>query len=248
MGAPTPTRALAEHEVTANIEHFRRPGPRGFPVRNVTLSGLPLSWELRDVVDTALALGIERVVAHVEPGRRVAAPGVERVVVVRTEPEARTVEDEPTAVSIPLEGPVLAELPAILPSLRSVPTVTLVWPYPGGPRPAPVEDVREALLACRAMLRTLPWGIKGLPYCTLRGLEPELSLEGRIWPTSNRYYVDADHQRERALLLRPDLLQLAKMDSCRFCKVDQRCDGAASEWLQAGLTGGLSPVEDSRTP
>ncbi|MEM6928766.1 MAG: hypothetical protein AAF602_17645, partial [Myxococcota bacterium] len=88
-----------------------------------------------------------------------------------------------------------------------------------------------------------PWGIKGLPRCTLRQLDEEVSLAGRIWRTRNRYYVDADHQRSRALMFEPDLVQLVKSDRCRFCAVDDRCDGVAERWLAEGLVPELLPLE-----
>ena len=72
------------------------------------------------------------------------------------------------------------------------------------------------------------WGVKGLPLCTLRPLESVVDVRSRIWRSANRRYVDADHQHDGALLLRPDLLQLMKVDACRFCKVDHHCEGVAS--------------------
>ena len=94
----------------------------------------------------------------------------------------------------------------------------------------------------RGSLGELSWGIKGLPLCTLVDL-PVADLADRVWRTGNRLYVDADHQRSEALLFQPDLVRFVKVDACRFCAVQARCDGVASSWLERGLVGPLTPVD-----
>lgn len=251
VGAPTPTRDMTPGEVMDNVSRFVAPGPRAHPVRHVTLSGIPRAFPVSQVVDHAIGAGVKRVTLHLEPGREPGHPAVAVASAIRNPEE---VSDLPTpshvvSVTVPLEHEVLALLPAIARRLAGVAIrgVTLLWPFPGYARdrmPPPVSDVRRALGDASADLAPLDWRVKGLPRCTLQGLP----LAGRIQPTTNRHYVDADHQGAAALLFRPDLVDLAKVDACRFCKADHRCDGVAREWLEAGLTGGLSPVEDMPTP
>jgi hypothetical protein len=93
------------------------------------------------------------------------------------------------------------------------------------------------IVAVEDALEGLPWTIKGLPACVL----PE-GLRGRIGRTSNRWYVDAERQRDRALLFVPDVLAFAKREACRFCDLDARCDGVAERWLLDGLVGALRPL------
>lgn len=250
FGAPVPARPMTEAEVRCNISHFRHPGPRAHPVTRVVLSGVPEGMSLRGIVGHALEQGVTQVVAHLRPGATVDDPRVRVACAVRSEAECEALaRGRPLpSVTVPLEEEVLPRLRSILARLADIDSsgVTLVWPYPhrAGKPPPPAAAVVAALGGVGAELGTLNWGIKGLPRCTLRAVEGGVSLDGRIWPTANRYYVDAEHQAELALLLRPDLLEMAKVDTCRFCKEDHRCDGVAGEWLRAGLTGGLSPVED----
>ena len=61
--------------------------------------------------------------------------------------------------------------------------------------------------------------------------------------SQNRWYVDADHQKEAALLFFPGVVTFAKGDVCRFCAADGACDGALPAW--AGRPGNppLRPFE-----
>ena len=79
-------------------------------------------------------------------------------------------------------------------------------------------------------------GLKGLPACRLT------RHRERMWRSRNRWYVDAGHQRDKALLFFPDVTRFAKADACRFCSWSDRCDGAPDAWLRAGLAGTLTPV------
>jgi hypothetical protein len=68
--------------------------------------------------------------------------------------------------------------------------------------------------------------VKGLPACYLGEWK---HLAGR---TANRWYVDADHQLDRALLFFPDVVAFHKGEACRFCPADGACDGFFATYLR----------------
>lgn len=255
VGAPEPSRELSLDEVLYNARHFLEPGPRSAPVQRVVLSGLPDAWlagPLSEAVEILTASGIERVVAHLDETQIVSVPkrgfGCDLVVTSCT-PRTIAAATISFSLTIPLVPEVLDHIDVVMEeaaALRPV-RVTWVWPFPDGTasRPVPAGSVAEILARNLGRWRqpSFPWGIKGLPRCTLRQLDQEVSLAGRIWRTRNRYYVDADHQRSRALMFEPDLVQLVKSDRCRFCAVDGRCDGVAERWLAEGLVLELLPLE-----
>ena len=258
LGAPVASRALTPAEVDANVDHFRDPGPRHRAVRRVVLSGLPEAWLAAEVAARVAHMaeqGVERAVLHLHPAHagRVRPGGL--VLPTDVAVAVRSVGDVARLppglrVTVPLTASVVGDLAAIVEALPRIEPagVTLLWPYPSGAvEPPPgVASIVGALTALGSALRELPWGIKGLPLCTLLPLSARLGLRERVWQSANRFYVDADHQQGEALLLRPDLVRLTKVDSCRFCKVERQCEGVAAEWLEAGLTGGLHPIEDEK--
>lgn len=230
-GAPWPARSMADDEVDANVRLFATPGPRGRPISGLVLSGLD-----RDVTDRiahARALGVARVVVHAESGQVVSGADVVTVA-VRSVADAARVRGGVAVV--PLEQEVLARLADIV-AVLDAERIVLTWPFPvAGQAPPPRADAVVSALAgvLPGMGREVE--AKGIPRCVLAGLPVRVSR------TSNRWYVDADHQRERALLFVPDVLQLAKREACRFCTEDPSCDGVAERWLELGLAGPLLPL------
>ena len=78
--------------------------------------------------------------------------------------------------------------------------------------------------------------IQGLPPdISISGIPPCLSKKANLKQTSNRWYVDADHQKEKALLFFPNLLRYYKADSCRFCKLNTQCDGFFRQYLSQDI-------------
>ncbi|HHO53400.1 MAG TPA: hypothetical protein ENK18_21650 [Deltaproteobacteria bacterium] len=255
VDAPRASRPMTSEEVVANLDFFRDPGPRERPIRALILSGIPDAWlggaQLEGVVLYAVGAGLERIVLHLTPGQT-AQPlplGVSVAVVVRTPGDARALQGEALAVTVPLLPGALGELGAVLAALATAPVsqLTLLWPLPAEGVHAPAAgEVIAALLALDDPC-TPRWGIKGLPRCVLQPLAERIpDLSDRVWRSVNRFYVDADHQRRAALLFQPDLVSFAKGDACRFCALDQRCDGVAAPWLEAGLVGPLEPVRGGR--
>ena len=129
---------------------------------------------------------------------------------------------------------------------RSPDLVVLTWPYPGGAQPPHASDCARPVESAIARLRAagIRVGLKGLPLCALApaAREPELT-----WRSGNRWYVDADHQLDRALLFFPQVVHLARRDACRFCALTSRCDGVAEAWLDAALVS-LEPIATECCP
>ncbi len=249
-GAGQPGRSLTVDEVEANVHHFTESGPRRRAVTRLALSGLAGDDPLLARIAGLRARGIERVVIHADPGSASACASVaDQVAVV-----ARTAEDlvplaglGGLAVTVPLEAAVLPVLGSLLSAVRALrpERVVLAWPFPapGALPPAPAEDVVAAIEGCGTLLHGLPFTLKGLPACVLTPLRRSVpDLGARTGRTSNRWYVDADHQLDRALLFVPDVVRFAKAESCRFCEVDTRCDGVAEAWWRLGLAGALLPL------
>lgn len=257
-GAPQPSRALTDDELSANVQAFTvgRRGPRDVAVDTLVLSavGTARAAGVAAQVRAARTLGIERVSLHgsvVVP--EVAAGALEG----QADDVALRVADEVAAdvavgiaarcparvhVVVPLSAEVLPILDALAARLaQATVRVLLTWPFPGAdepPPPAP-EVAAAALAGPAAALRDagVTVGVKGLPRCVLDG------VEGGAGRTRNRWYVDADHQAPHALRFLPDIVRFRKPDSCRFCAADTTCDGVASRWLDLGLAAGLRPIE-----
>jgi len=255
VGAPAPSRSMTKDEVLANARHFRSPGPRSAPIDRVVLSALPDDWlgsTVQHMVAALGDLGIEGVVIHLDEiqARALSGPfaGAELVVATRAPIDLQGVA-VPLALTVPLERSVLDGIADVMAAVEALgpSRVTFVWPFPDGTsaRPQGADAVARILAAHLGRWRDapFPWGIKGLPRCVLAPLEAGGSLAGRIWRTRNRYYVDAEHQGSDALMFEPDLIQVVKSDRCRFCAVDDRCDGVASRWLAEGLVVALIPLE-----
>jgi hypothetical protein len=248
-GAPTPSRALTDDELVANVVHFAAVGPRGKPADRVVLSGVPEEWvaSMVALVPKLRASGAAVITAHAEPATVAAWVGVaDQVAVTVRDVESLAALPPGLVLTVPLEEAVLPKLGALLGQVRdrAPRQVVVAWPYPdGGPPPPPVVDVVEALVDVRALLSVLPFSVKGVPACLLSPLRRVVpDLAERATRTRNRWYVDADHQLGEALLFVPDVLRFAKSDACRFCELDARCDGVALGWHRLGLTGPLLPI------
>ncbi len=240
-GAPSPSRGLTTPEFIANLRWFTDPGPRGQPVDALVLSGQTVATrdDLGEIVGTARALGITHVTLHVSgadlsglsPG---AIPlGVDRCVLPmrlgdRGPGPLRAALEAARAVGVRVDANVpltdlgrIAETVALIVAGNAT-SCTFTFPFPGECNDPP--RVEHAVAAVRAVVPELdragvPVTVKGLPACALGDLAP------RTRRSRNRWYVDADHQQDAALLFFPEVLAFAKTDACRFCAADERCDG-----------------------
>lgn len=121
--------------------------------------------------------------------------------------------------------------------------VTFTYPFPiNGDDSAHPPPIPRTVAGLQRALRTLKSEgisprIKGLPACYLG--EDRACLQR----SANRWYVDADHPRERALLFFPEVVAFHKEDLCRFCSEDSRCDGFFATYLRRPGFPPLDPVE-----
>jgi hypothetical protein len=254
VGAPTPGRTMTPAELASNLAWFTEPGPRGRPVRGLVLSGVPDEPEpWVEAVVAARARSVTTVVVHAEGTRaaRLQASGlarsVDRWVVVVRSPEDVAALGAGVQAIVPLEEEVLPRVEAIAVALSTAAPARVVftWPFPtgSGPLPPPVDEARAAIQRGVDALAGVEWQVKGLPACLLRSLGPPVIA--RSARSANRWYVDADNQRDRALLFHPEVLRLSKVETCRFCELDPRCDGVAEAWLRAGRVPPLAPIRDA---
>lgn len=240
----------------------------GLVLSGIPLGDAPLVRSLAQSVQEVQEPSLLRVVIHTD-GASLASlldsPLAELCdqlsVAIRTEEEASALLSRATRarsaaltldVVIPLEEEVLPRLQSVTRAVleRGPRRLHFTWPFPGsGVAPPEASRVVEALAPVVRLLSEpsegagLPggWSLKGLPVCTLERLAPGLSIR-RTARTANRWYVDAQHQLDRALLFLPDVLRFSKRESCRFCEADDRCDGVAEQWLLSGLVPELVPI------
>lgn len=263
-GAPVPTRSMSAEEVAANLDHFtvglRGPRTRGCTGLVLSGAGVATRPELPDIVSASRAQGLERVVLHVEPGEldqlavdawREQAQLLVLPLVADHLAQAEAAVNRARAAGLALathsvlSADSLPRLPEIADALRRLRPArhTFSFPFPtdpatvaAAPPPTDAAAALEALLP-ELLAEGLSLGIKGLPACYLQRTRPLLGLTG------NRWYVDADHQRDQALLFFPDVVAFHRADACRFCAAAPRCDGFFAEWLRRPGSPALRPVE-----
>lgn len=268
-GAPVPTRSMTQEEVLANIKYFTvdSRGPRSIPCKGLVISGVGVvgRQDIPSCVDAARDSGIEWSVLHVggedlellDLGRWT---GRVQAVVIPLQPDevggglpagARVVRacgehGIRVSVNTVLNARAVDRLAAVARSILRVrpDEVTFTYPFPingdTGSDPPPIPRTLSALREAIALLRTesIHPRVKGLPACYLG---PEASLLGR---SSNRWYVDADHQREQAILFFPEVVAFHKEELCRFCRAEQDCDGFFATYLRRPGFPALDPVGD----
>ncbi|MFH1465180.1 MAG: hypothetical protein ABIO70_12410 [Pseudomonadota bacterium] len=267
--APTPGRSLSLEEVLDNLRYFTegQRGPRTAPCTGLVLSGVGLlsSQDTGPSLVAARELGIRHTVVHagVEDLATLEATrwrGLVDTLVVPLRPSdagpqaplesariaACRAAGIALAVNCVLDATAVAVLPALVDAARrwEPASFTLSFPFPGAADPADLVAPAVLLPALRAAVASLQGQacsprLKGLPACHLAELAPLLA------PSSNRWYVDAEHQRERALLFFPDVLAFHKGEACRFCARDPSCDGFFVEWLRLA---GFPPLEPLSAP
>lgn len=251
-GAPSATRDLTPDEVLANLKWFAvdRVGPRAAACTAAVLSGVTDPAALVPVLAAARSFGVQRVTWHLgeeAPHPELAAAVDVVVAVMRSARPAAVPGARELHVVIPLEHDVLARLDAITAELAARPPdrVVFQWPLPGATAPPPPAHLAAATVRphlARLSASSVPVGVKGLPPCVLAPGPVLGSWGDHAWRTGNRWYVDADHQKDAALMFFPDLVRQVKVESCRFCDASPACDGVAEDWLRQGLVGPLTPI------
>ncbi len=262
VGAPDPTRSLSPQELEANLRYFTQGlrGPRSQACHGLILSGFGIldRPELSEHLRSGRELGIRTVVLHIGPEdlfhfepkslrswvdhfvirlgadlketerviQAAAAHQIALRLVLGLDPETLAVIDQ--LVSVVVKGNPAA--------------IQLSAPFPGGAAPLSVGELRAAIANIFDIIPAgIPLSLKGLPPClfppNIVGKRPKLF--GR---TRNRWYVDAQHQQENALLFVPEVLNFHKADSCRWCSADPVCDGYFESWLAADRSLDLLPI------
>lgn len=263
-GAPLPTRSMDATEIAENIRHFTvgHRTPRTRPCTGLVLSGVGVAGrpDTPGHIDLARSEGVERVVLHVGPedlaGLEPATwrdrvdtvvlplrPGAELAAAVQAAARL-TAAGLSVATHTVLDADALPHLGDVVAALVRLPPHrhTFTFPFPTSPDVvASAPDSREVVARLLPSLTNLdragvPAAVKGLPACHL---ERYGHLVDR---TGNRWYVDADHQRDDALLFLPDVVAFHKDDACRFCRRSDDCDGFFREWLARPGTPPLSPL------
>lgn len=263
-GAPVPTRSMPTAEVEANLAYFTAASTRGRPVESVVFSGVGVASrpDLAQLCGFARERGIGRVTLHAgvedlaairvgevpvdtlvlplqvgESGSNLAAAA--RVLATCRDVGLATLANtELVASALPsLAG---AARVAIAAGVRGM-TFTYPFPVDGGhsaeaPPPARAMAVLGEVIP-GLMAANIRVAIRGLPACLLGD---HAGLGGK---TGNRWYVDADHQCDKSLLFFPDVVAFHKVDDCRFCAMDGRCDGWFATYLRRPAFGRLSPIE-----
>jgi len=265
-GAPVPTRSMSSDEVAGNIRYFTEGlrTPRTQPCTALVMSGVGVASrpDTPETIALARTLGIERVVLHVGV-EDLDSLDVERfadlvdTLVVPVQPDggtltsaARTITAAQeaglqVAANTSLTANALDALPTLARVLASAKpsTMTFTYPFPiNGSEATDAPPPSRTLAALRGALDTLDSAgvktfIKGLPACHL-GRDAH-----RLGRTANRYYVDADHQQDEALLFFPGVVSFYKDEACRFCSLDDACDGFFATYLRRPGFPPLRPVE-----
>ena len=264
-GAPVPTRSMSPEELSANIRHFSAglEGPRSTPCTGLVLSGVGVASreDIPEAISLARSLGITRIVLHVG-GEDLIALDVDRfaglvdTLVTPVQPESGALVDvcrliaaaQAVGIRVAANTVLTANaLPSLLRAARPIAKaapeqMTYTYPFPingnessTAPSPGRVLSALVPALAIldRAGVRVQ---IKGLAACHLE------DQAHRLERTHNRYYVDADHQQEQALMFFPDVVRFYKTDACRFCALDGDCDGFFSTYLRRPGFPPLRPV------
>jgi hypothetical protein len=249
-------------EIRANLVHFTSPGPRGQPVDELVLSGVGVASrpDLAELCALARGRGVGRIVLHagvedlaafrpdravvnllilpVQPGESTASLAAAADALARCrEAGIRTVAN----TQLSSEALPLLVAAARAAGRRGAAGHTFTYPFPvdgasalHAPSPArAVLHLRPAV--AEAQSAGVSPAIRGIPACLLADLG---GLAGR---TRNRWYVDADHQLDRALLFFPDVTAFHKEEACRFCAADARCDGFFATYLRRPGFGRLTP-------
>ena len=256
-GAPVPTRSMDPVELRQNLEHFTEgmKGPRTRPCTTLVLSGVGVASreDVPELIDRARAWGVGTVVLHagvedlesfdasrfegrvhrmvvpVQPGRGGAALQHGRRVIAASQEHGMvvTASTQLTALAVP-------RLETVGRVIRSVGPSSAVFTYPfpiSGNTASEVPGVRAPVQALERVVGPLETAglqvdLKGLPICYLG------ALARRVRRTSNRWYVDADHQCGDALMFFPDVVAFTKTEACRFCSADASCDGFFATYLR----------------
>ena len=258
VGAPIPIRSLSTQELHANIRFFTEGmrGPRTTPCTRLVLSGIDIASrsDLEGTISLARQLGIHHIVLHCSATDLFQETSVlsmvDRLVLPLPSHVAKSTQIGERLrylgrvwtglVRANDHQPEAADRLLLL-AMKWMPAeLILSAPFPLKPQTPPpdLEKMRKWLDAFARVVepKGLPWRVQGLPSCYL----------GQYWnrtrKAGNRWYVDSEHQQDKALRFFPDVMQFHKSDSCRFCIADTHCDGFFPQWISNPLMPPLEPL------
>ena len=258
-GAPIPTRSLRPQELLDNLSFFTE-GMRGGRHRaceRLVISGGQLArddlacaldharaWGVREIILHAgaqdfpalkadfLVGRVNRIVLPLQPGDEAPLGAVKKCREAGVEITTLTVL---TVAAVKRLAQLGGQIVGIAPS-----SVVFSYPFPGQDRadlPPPSNLVSSLTPVVERLVKNgLAVRLSGLPGCYLGPLASHIGRSG------NRWYVDAEHQGQNALLFYPGVLRFWKEETCRFCRLDQVCDGFFREYLSQGFPA-LTPVD-----
>lgn len=267
-GAPVPTRSMSTEELRENLHYFTegKRGPRTHPCSRLVLSGVGVASraDVPEVIQQARLWGMEHVVLHagVEDLETLdvahLGPLVNCLVIpIQPGPGGASLQEgarlirqcgdhDITVVANTVLTPrALSSLEAIARGLMRVKPKTAALTYPFPITGTSTSEVARIGAVVRSLSVVVPMleeqgievSIKGLPACYL----PHHRNVFR--KSANRWYVDADHQKEEAILFYPDVVAFTKDESCRFCEADKSCDGFFATYLRRDGFPRLKPIE-----
>jgi hypothetical protein len=269
VGAPSPSRALSTEEILSNIRHFTEgmKGPRTHPVSRMVLSGAGVAkrGDLRDIVSHAHSFGCEETTLHigvdeVEGFTPVSCDSITTVVIPVLAGDSRGWPKQleqavsltersnhagvKVAINCTLSTLSMGAMDMLVSAIKRSPpaSISLTFPFPSNQMSA-LPSFEGALSSLQRVVPDLEAlgirvGIKGLPPCFIG------ELSRCSWRSSNRWYVDSEHQLEDALLFFPDVVSFTKIENCRFCKFDSRCDGFFGAYISSGRFPRMEPPLD----
>ncbi len=242
VGLQNQSRLITVPEFKANLQYFKHglDTTRSIPCHSLTLSGLPLDIDLEPYFEVLKQVLFQFTTVHLTniwqlPTLVPFEETIDRIVVVAG-PEHQP-QDIPSPLQhklycvIPLCGDPLALeqwLEQSLPQLiRNNTPIVFSYPVPlSDLTPLKPTDIVSLFTWLYPLLTTCKQTVhlKGIPPCLVPSLE-RLEAIRVSSKTSNRWYVDAEHQCEKARLFFPEILQFHKDDQCRFCTLNTSCDG-----------------------
>ena len=245
-GAPSPSRQLTLQEFQENARYFRHTldTSRSKPCHAITLSALQEETpsRLENIAQVIRTFQYDYVRVHIDLQAQHLLPYLtfaDHIALSIQHPKEwseynlHMIDPARLYISILMNHETLLHIHNLRAAIPEGITITLLYPFPLSPK---LIQTAPPLHTIQEQIARLP------PSIQVAGLPPCLSLrEGK--KTSNRWYVDADHQKDSALLFFPDLLRYYKSESCRFCVENASCDGFFVDYLNEHVQ--LNPIEDS---
>ena len=233
-GAPHPSRQLSIEEFRDNAHYFRVTlhTSRSKPCDSITLTALHEENPKRIAVLSQILQDLQYryIRAHIDHQSQHLIKSLDfahHISLAIRHPtdwakyELKSISPRRLYISILLNNDTLPHLFSLFESFPQGSHITLLYPFPLSDT---LIHTAPNIPALQKILKRVSKNINiaGLPQC--------LSYrQGK--KTSNRWYVDADNQKEQALLFFPDLLRYYKSESCRFCTENAFCDGFFVDYL-----------------